>query len=88
MLVGHITARSTAAHISALLIIQRKEKAGEVYHRVVKSDGVMGSKGGESVCTPGECLSESVASDTDVFLSSLHVKSDCLNEWKRTSVKV
>lgn len=52
----------------------KEKKPGEVYHRVVKSDGVMGSKGGESVCTPGECLSEPVASDTDVFLSSLHVK--------------
>lgn len=53
---------------------QKKKKSGEVYHRVVKSDGVMGSKGGESVSTPGECLSKPVASDTDVFLSSLHVK--------------
>lgn len=53
---------------------KEKKKVVEVYHRVVKTDGVMGSKGGESVCTPGECLSEPIASDTDVFLSSLHVK--------------
>jgi hypothetical protein len=44
------------------------------YHRVVEGDGVMSSKGGESVGAPGECLCEPVASDTDVFLSSLHVE--------------